>query len=163
MAEQNLHFTTLLLKAQVRFVVTFGTNSAPCIPYELPLGHLVLDVGGAEVHREEDQGEAHHVSAHVRVRSPLSYDILLWIFLGKDKRNAIIIITLSKIIGIIRMIMRASYTESTDMASDGLHWQKRTWAPIVIIIIIIIIVFIVINISIKAVVLVIMIIAVISL
>jgi hypothetical protein len=39
----------------------FGTNSASRIPYELPLGHLVLDVRRAEVDREEDQGEAHHV------------------------------------------------------------------------------------------------------
>ena len=64
---------------------------------------------------------------------------------------------------IIRIIMRASYTESTDMASDGLHWQKRTWTPIVIIIIIIIVsvIFItVIDISIIAIVVVIMIIAV---
>ena len=27
-------------------------------------------MGGAEVDREEDQGEAHHVSAHVEIRSP---------------------------------------------------------------------------------------------
>ena len=43
-------------------MITFGTNSASCVPDELPLGHLVLDVGRAQVDGEEDQGKAHHVS-----------------------------------------------------------------------------------------------------
>ena len=43
-------------------MITFGTNSASCVPDELPLGHLVLDMRRAEVDREEDEGEAHHVS-----------------------------------------------------------------------------------------------------
>ena len=49
-------------------MITFGTNSASCVPDELPLGHLVLDVGRAQVDREENQGEAHHVSDE-RLRS----------------------------------------------------------------------------------------------
>merc|ERR1712012_495310 len=39
----------------------FCADSAPGVPDELPLGHLVLHVGRAQVHREQDQGEAHHV------------------------------------------------------------------------------------------------------
>ena len=42
--------------------VTFCADSAPGVPDELPLGHLVLHVGRAQVHGEQDQGEAHHVS-----------------------------------------------------------------------------------------------------
>ena len=51
------------------FSITFGTNSASCVPDELPLGHLVLDVGRAQVDGEEDQGEAHHVSVQVRIKN----------------------------------------------------------------------------------------------
>ena len=50
------------------FSITFGTNSASCVPDELPLGHLVLDVGRAQVDREEDQGKAHYISDE-RLRS----------------------------------------------------------------------------------------------
>ena len=42
--------------------VTFCADSAPGVPDELPLGHLVLHVGRTQVHGEQDQGEAHHVS-----------------------------------------------------------------------------------------------------
>ena len=58
-------------------VVTFGTNSASCIPYELPLGHLILDMGRTEVDREENEGEAHHVSAQDRIRKPLWFEIFI--------------------------------------------------------------------------------------
>ena len=59
-------------------------------------------MGRTEVDREEDEGEAHHVSAQARIRKLLMLSI------------------------IIRIMMRRTYTESTDMARDGLHWQKRT-------------------------------------
>ena len=42
--------------------VTFCADSAPGVPDELSLGHLVLHVGRTQVHGEQDQGEAHHVS-----------------------------------------------------------------------------------------------------
>ena len=53
---------SFFLKTNKACFATFCADGAPGVPDELPLGHLVLHMGRAQVHGEQDQGEAHHVS-----------------------------------------------------------------------------------------------------
>lgn len=60
-----VHFAQKLRAVVVAAPVRPGTgpdDGVSGVPDKLALGHLVLDVRGAEVHREEDQGEAEHVN-----------------------------------------------------------------------------------------------------
>ena len=49
----------IIVEAAIEVIVPW--DCSPGVLDELPLGHLVLDVGGGQVDGEEDQGEAEHV------------------------------------------------------------------------------------------------------
>ena len=57
-AEENIVVET---PVQVVLVILAAPHRPAGVPDELSLGHLVLDVRGAEVHRQQDQGEAENV------------------------------------------------------------------------------------------------------
>ena len=57
-AEENIVVQT---PVQVVLVILAAPHRPAGVPDELSFGHLVLDVWGAQVHREEDQGEAEDV------------------------------------------------------------------------------------------------------
>ena len=51
----------IVVQTAVQVVILAPPNRSASVPDELSLGHFVLDVGRAQVHREEDQGEAEDV------------------------------------------------------------------------------------------------------
>lgn len=55
---------------QTSIEIIIPRNRSSRVLDELPLGHLVLDVGGGQVDGEEDQGEAEHVDrVHCHTKS----------------------------------------------------------------------------------------------
>ena len=65
----------VVIKASIQVLISATGDCAPRVLDELPLGHLVLDVGRGQVHREKEQGEAkdiNRVHSHSQTRIALT-------------------------------------------------------------------------------------------
>ena len=63
----------IVVETAIEIIISWNCSSG--VLDELPLGHLVLDVGRGQVHRQEDQGEAEHVDrvhSHAKSRVALT-------------------------------------------------------------------------------------------
>ena len=92
--------------------------SAPTAPLVFLMNSLldILFLTWGELRSTERRMREKHITYLLRIGSE-NHSGLRYL------SNQIVINMLSII---IRIMMRATYTESTDIARDGLHWQKRT-------------------------------------